>query len=296
MRVSGQATTKRLRPIQPIGVAVLGFVTLLIVAFGLHGWLRWLAVPVVLALLMLLARQTMALHQSSQRACEEAIKTNLQRVRELSSLHGTLAHELNNPLAVIKGLAGLMALEPERSHERLEKLQGAVVNMQQVIEEMVSLERPLTPLDVKRIDLRAVAEEVGETYQPLAVRKNIELVVTPGPPLELEGDRDKLKHTLMNLVHNAVDASPKGEPIALTLSRSGQHARISVLDRGPGVPPHELLRIVEPGVTTKSNSCGLGLTIARALVQQHGGTLRLENRKHGGFAAHVELPLSLSRS
>jgi signal transduction histidine kinase len=291
----GQATTRRLRPIETIVVRVLGIVTLSIVALGLHDWMCWLGVPTVLALLVLFARQTTALRRSSLRASEEAIDANLKRVRELSSLQGTLAHRLNNPLAVIKGLAGLMALDPERSHERLEKLQGAVVNMQQVIEDILSLERPLTPLEMTRVDLRALADEVGETYRPLAERKDLELVVEPGPPLELDGDRDKLKHALMNLVHNAVDASPAGEQIALTLTRSGQRARISVLDRGPGVPPHQLVRIVEPGVTTKSDGCGLGLTIARALVQQHGGMLRLENRKHGGFAAHAELPLSLSQ-
>jgi signal transduction histidine kinase len=293
MRAWVQATTKRLRPIEPLVVGVLGFVTLLIIAFGLYGWMRWLGVGVVLVLLLLMERQAKAIHDSSLRACEEAVNANVQRVRELSSLQGSLAHELNNPLAAIKGLAGLMALSPEKSAERLEKLQGAVVRMQRVIEEMLSFSRPLTPLVVAPADLRALAEEVSETYRALAEQKRIELVVEPGAPLEVACDRDKVKQTLMSLVHNAVDASPEGEQIALTLTRDGKRVRVSVLDRGPGVPPHQLTRIVEPGVTTKADGSGLGLTIARALVQQHGGTLTVENRKQGGFAAHVELPLSL---
>jgi signal transduction histidine kinase len=290
-----EATAKRLRPMEPTVVGALGFMMLLIVAFGLHGWMRWLGVAVVLVLLVLMERQAKAMRSSSLRACTEAVNANVQRVRELSSLQGTLAHELNNPLAAIKGLAGLMALSPEKSSERLEKLQGAVVRMQRVIEEMLSFSRPLTPLVLGRTDLRALGEEVSDTYRALAEQKRVELVVAPGPPLELECDRDKLKQTLMSLLHNAVDASPEGEQIAITLIRDGKRVRISVLDRGSGVPPHELGHIFEPGVTTKPDGSGLGLTIARALVQQHGGALTVENRKHGGFAAHVELPLSLSR-
>jgi signal transduction histidine kinase len=286
--------TKQLRALEPIVVGVLGIVALMIVAFAVHGWLRWPSVTIVLALVVMVERQAKAMRSSSLRACEQAVNANVQRVRELSSLQGSLAHELNNPLAAIKGLAGLIALNPERSPERLEKLQGAVVRMQRVIEEMLSFSRPLTPLVVGRHDLRALAEDVVETYRGLAQQKQVELVVEPGPPVELECDRDKVKQALMSLVHNAVDASPEGEQVALTLGGDRERARISVLDRGPGVPQESLARIVEPGVTTKPDGSGLGLTLARALVQQHGGDLRLENRGDGGFAAQVELPLSLS--
>jgi signal transduction histidine kinase len=296
MRECVQDMTKRLRPIQPIVVAVLGLVMLLIVAFGLHGWMRIVGVAVVLVLFTLLMRLARRMRRSSLRACEDAVNANLQRVRELSSLQESLAHELNNPLTTIKGLAWLMAANPEKNHERLDKLQGAVVRMQRVIDDMLSFSRPLTPLVVARSDLRVLAEEVSRNYRPLAKRKNVELVVEPGPPLELDCDHDKLQQTLMSLVQNAVDASPEGEQIVVTLTRDGERARISVLDRGPGVPPHELARIVEPGVTTKPGSPGLGLTLARALARQHGGGVTVENRKHGGFAAHVELPLAPLRS
>jgi signal transduction histidine kinase len=92
-------------------------------------------------------------------------------------------------------------------------------------------------------------------------------------------------------VHNAVDASGDGGSVVLAATADETHVRIEVRDRGPGIAAAELPKVVRAGFTTKPNAAGLGLTVADALVRQHGGTLTLANRRCGGLAAAIALPI-----
>jgi len=104
-------------------------------------------------------------------------------------------------------------------------------------------------------------------------------------------DPRKVKQVLINLVQNAIDASPAGEVVALTAERpDAGGALVRVLDRGRGVDPNLGETVFAPGVTTKSKGSGLGLTIARSLARQHGGDLLLRSRTGGGTEALLLLP------
>jgi len=102
-------------------------------------------------------------------------------------------------------------------------------------------------------------------------------------------DPRKVKQILLNLVQNAIDASPLGGTVELSATRDRDRVVISVRDQGPGVPSEQMRRIFEPGVTTKANGSGLGLTIVRQLVEQHCGSIALDNRDGGGLEARVDL-------
>jgi signal transduction histidine kinase len=272
-------------------LAAMGAAALVAVALGLHGVARLAAVAVVAALIALAQRAQNAARRASLVACQEVVSGNAQRLQDLSSLQSALAHELNNPLATIKGLAGLMSLEPSRAPQRLSTLQSEVVRMQRIIEELLDFSRPMTPLALERLDLRALVRTVAELHEGMASAKNIELVVEPGQPVEVQGDPRKLKQVLMGLLQNAIEASPENQMIALTVAADEERVRVRVIDRGPGIPAGELAHVLRAGVTTKPNAPGLGLTMARALVEQHRGALMLENRQEGGFEARFELPL-----
>jgi two-component system sensor histidine kinase HydH len=268
----------------------LSIALLLVVVVGLHGWLRGLALGLTGALVVLVERSARAARRSSL-AAHEAVGTHVQWMRELSSLQDTLAHELNTPLATIKGVAGLMALDPAPVPDRLRVLQAEVKRMQQTLEELLTFTRPLTPLAVETVDLREVVKQVVEQHEDFAAQRDVALIVEPTHPMMARCDPRKVKQIVMNLLHNAIEASPAGDSIALTLAADGERVQFGVLDRGPGVPPDQIARIVEAGVTSKPGGAGLGLTIARALARQHGGSLELENRAGGGLAARVDLPL-----
>ena len=267
-----------------------------VVGVASTGWTRWAAMALVLALALIGSRRRAQLRQLSARACDAAVTANAERLREMSALQGALADQLNNPLAAVKALSGLMALEPAQAQTRLPVLQAQVHKMQHIIEELLDFSRPLTPMVHARTDVRQLLREVADVHQPMAARKGVEVVAEPGEAVALHCDPQKLKQALMSLVHNAVDASEEGGLVALTATREDSQVRIEVLDRGPGIVAGKLGEVVRAGFTTKPEAAGLGLTIADALVRQHGGTLTLRNREDGGLAAGMALPVRCSNA
>ncbi|HEX4459825.1 MAG TPA: HAMP domain-containing sensor histidine kinase [Polyangia bacterium] len=277
---------------QPIIFWTLMATLFVVVAIAVTSWMRWPALALLVALALLGNRRRAELRRVSARACDAALTANAERLREMSALQGALANELNNPLAAVKALSGLMELEPAQAQTRLPVLQAQVRRMQHIIEELLDFSRPLTPMVHAETDVRRLMRRVAEVHQPLAARKCIAVTVDDaGEPLWLRCDPNKLEQALMSLVHNAVDASTNGGSVVLKATADDTHVRVAVLDRGPGIAAAALPNVVRAGFTTKANAAGLGLTVADALVRQHGGTLTLANRSCGGLAAAIALPI-----
>jgi two-component system, NtrC family, sensor histidine kinase HydH len=208
-----------------------------------------------------------------------------EHARELVALTGEIAHELKNPLASIKGLASLLARDLEgKAGERLSVLRAEVERMEETLADFLDFSRPLVPLAVEEVDLRKLSYEVVELCEGVAQARGVTLTVAP------EGgrgsaDRRKLRQVLVNLVQNSIEAAPAGSEVRVVAT----DGRVEVLDRGPGIPEELGASVFDPGVTTRARGNGLGLTIARALVLQHGGTLTLDARDGGGTCARVTL-------
>ena len=117
------------------------------------------------------------------------------------------------------------------------------------------------------------------------------MLVAPGDTLEVRCDPRKTKQILVNLVQNALEATPDGGEVRVALGRQNGFATVQVMDTGCGLSSAIGDRAFEAGVTSKAAGSGLGLTIARTLAEQHGGRLRLSNRDGGGCIAEVLLPL-----
>jgi signal transduction histidine kinase len=204
--------------------------------------------------------------------------------RELVALSGEIAHELKNPLASIKGLAALLARDVEgKAAERLAVLRAEVDRMQETLEDFLDFSRPLVPLARANVDLDELAGEVAALCDGVAQSRGVR-ILTEGRGT-MWADRRKLRQVLVNLVQNAIEAAPTGSDVKV-LARDGV---LEVLDRGPGIPDEVRDSVFEPGVTTRPRGSGFGLTIARALVLQHGGTLTLGPREGGGTRARLEL-------
>ena len=130
---------------------------------------------------------------------------------------------------------------------------------------------------------------------PLAESSNWLVVITPDA-LPILGDRIQLQQVILNLVVNGIDAMrdtpSENRIISIRTSRVENFAELSVSDRGSGIPEDKLKEVFEPFFTSKAEGMGMGLSIARTIIEAHHGLISAKNRDHGGATFRINLPLS----
>jgi signal transduction histidine kinase/CheY-like chemotaxis protein len=224
-----------------------------------------------------------------------------QRLEAMGRVAGGIAHDFNNLLTVIRGYSDLLSRtlpvgSPQAEDAR--QLQHALARASRVTQDVLDFARP-KPTDRQAMDLGAFVRDIAPGLSAVSGTTHPLLIRVGDGPLVVEGNRAQLERLMVNLILNARDASPAGSPIRLEIARGADagepRVTLSVSDRGTGVPVELHDRIFEPFFTTKGTTggTGLGLATSFALVQQHGGTLRVENRPEGGarfvasFPAHA---------
>jgi two-component system sensor histidine kinase HydH len=222
---------------------------------------------------------------------ETALAGHTQRLRELSALSGEIAHELKNPLATVKGLSALIgrSLGAGKDHERMTVLRREVDRMEDILSDFLNFSRPLLPLEHASVAAASLLGDVMDLQEGLAAQRGVELVLDCPRGLTVVCDARKVHQVLVNLVQNSLDVAPAGTRIHLQGVETATGLALQVADRGPGLEG-DLEGPFLAGHTTKPGGNGLGLTISRALVRQHGGDLTLAPRPGGGLVARVELP------
>jgi signal transduction histidine kinase len=218
------------------------------------------------------------------------------RNKELISVAATVAHELKNPLSSIQGLAQLMARQcspGSKEAERLEVMRREIARMSRVLDEFRNFSRPLSGLSLQQVEVSVLVRDVLALTEGLADERKVTFVAPASKPTQVECDPHKVKQALLNLVQNALDASPQKSTIRINVELDvSQTIAISVIDSGKGIASEIVDRLFTPGLTTKTFGSGIGLVVARSIAAQHGGQLSVSNAPGGGCIACLRLPCS----
>jgi signal transduction histidine kinase len=227
--------------------------------------------------------------EALRRTLEEMRRALRARDRERETMLAGIAHEVRNPLGAMELFAGALAQDlrgrPEAVH--LGRIRQEIAALSRLVEDFLDYARA-RPLSLEEIEGRALASELRELSLPLARERGVELSARGAG--RFAGDRHALRRAALNMLRNALEASPPGGAVELSVEVRGGEAAIEVLDRGPGLSPEARQRLFQPFFTTKERGTGLGLALARQAAQVHGGELAVADRAGGGTAARLALP------
>jgi signal transduction histidine kinase len=297
----GTALAPRLRELAPDAQVILltGFATLesAVAAVRAGAWaylLKPCATPDLLLAVEQAIRQVRVLEERRelQRRAQVA-----EKLAAVGTLTAGLSHEIKNPLnaaalqlAVLeRRLRRLPAGEQPALAEPLKLVQDEVARLNRVLEEFLQFARP-RELHPAPVDVRAVAARVADVLAAEAERVavRIERRWQEVPPVA--GDEGRLQQAVMNLVLNAIQATPGGGFVRLEAGLVDGEVQLAVEDSGPGIPEEMQRRIFEPFFTTKAGGSGLGLPLVHSIVEQHGGSIAVERGAAGGARFVLRLP------
>jgi two-component system NtrC family sensor kinase len=231
-----------------------------------------------------------------------------QKLAALGELSASIAHEINNPLAIIRQEAELMGLvlkreEPPKAGDLGELQESVRMIVQQVdrcaeiIRNLLDFARKREPV-VQAVDLNRVVEDMTRLVEKEARNNNIDIDRRYDPELPLiHSDAPELRQVVLNLLFNAAQAIGKDGTITIITHSGGENAvELIIQDTGCGIPAENLGKIFEPFFSTKPSGqgTGLGLSISHGLIQQLGGGIRIASTVGQGTTVIITLPVQAS--
>jgi signal transduction histidine kinase len=240
-------------------------------------------------------------------AVEQAAAAQMAEVsRAKSDFIADASHELRTPLTVLRGNAEIgLSLGGSCGHgEVLQEIVNEAARMSRLVDDLLFLARSdssSVPLELRDVDLAGAARDVAARAEVLARERGATLVADLRAVGSMRADATRLDQALMILVDNAAKYGPPGGTVELATDTADERLVIEVRDRGPGIPPDQASRVferfyrVEAGRRDRVRGAGLGLAIAAAIVEGHGGRIEARRREGGGTVMRVSLPLRTPR-
>lgn len=220
----------------------------------------------------------------------EAVR--MERLAALGEFATAIAHEVRNPMATMKTSAQALArreADPER-RALLNDIVAEIDRLGRVMQDLLEYGRPRQAVPVP-VPAREMLRRVQSLMASTAARRGISLNVQGEADLMVLADADQMQQVLINLLINALDATPKSGLVSLRVFREAQCVVVEVRDTGGGIAAHLLDKVTQPFFTTKVGGTGLGLAICSQLVDLNGGTLRIVSSEGQGTTVRLFLPL-----
>jgi signal transduction histidine kinase len=224
------------------------------------------------------------------------------RLAVAGELTASIAHEINQPLGAVQTSADAADLLLQSDDDRRDDLRRIVTRIRRDSVRASDVIRRLRTLlarhepERRPFDVGVATKEVATLMDAEARRRGVTLDFRSGPsPCNVLGDQTQIQQVLINLALNAMDAAAHLEPdqrvVVITAEEAGGRARVTVRDRGKGIAAEDLPKIFDSFYSTKPNGMGLGLSIARTIVEAHGGRIFAERNADEGAAFTFELPV-----
>jgi two-component system NtrC family sensor kinase len=205
-----------------------------------------------------------------------------------------IGHEINNPLGNILSLTKLIEREIPEDETRLrkdvQKVRDEADRVSRIVKGILNFARQVPPEKI-RFEVKPWLQETIDLVQKDIASNDVSINLNANDGILLDGDRDLLQQAMINLINNAIYASPENSEITVSAMVGDSVLQLIVEDRGSGIAAKQMDNIFDPFFTTKpiGHGSGLGLSICLGIVERHNGTLELVNRKDGGVRAIISL-------
>ncbi|MFE8601784.1 ATP-binding protein [Archangium violaceum] len=239
----------------------------------------------------------------TERKAMDARLAHQDRLASVGRVAAGVAHEIGNPLTAITSVAQNLRYEedPEEIRERVQLILQQARRIDAIVRALVTFSHAGVTggsnVPVTRVPLAPLLTEAAQLSRLGRKDADVRCVSHCPEGLEVVGNTQRLEQVFVNLITNAIDASPRGGQVELFAEEAGEQVRLRVVDQGHGIPPELAQRIFEPFFTTKQpgEGTGLGLALVSSIVREHGGTLEVDSRPGASTTFTVTLPKALDR-
>ena len=218
---------------------------------------------------------------------------NQERIAALGRAAAQVAHEVKNPLAGLLLYSLHLQSKSENFSESqtylVDKIVETINHLTSRVEQILGFARPVN-LDLQPGNLNEIVNDILELLRPQLRAKKIDVRLSLGEQAYAIVDESSIRGALLNLILNAIEATPEHGVVSIANKRAGDSVRLEITDTGPGFDEEKAKKIFEPFYTTKAGGLGLGMPYAKRIIEQHGGTISLNSRPGEGTTISVALP------
>jgi two-component system sporulation sensor kinase B len=214
-----------------------------------------------------------------------------EKQHTLGELAASIAHEVRNPLTVVKGFLQLMEGEDERHKNYYPLILSELARAEHIISDYLNFAKP----EFKKLETFSIAElvvDLSVLLNPYALKEGITLFHSIESDAEMTTDRNQLKQALINILKNAIEATPKGGRVSIKLFPEEDQAKIIVRDTGLGMSKEQLSNIGSLFFSTKEQGTGLGTMVSIRIIESMGGKVEYASKLNKGTKVSVTLPLN----
>ncbi|MFC0471145.1 ATP-binding protein [Halalkalibacter kiskunsagensis] len=221
-----------------------------------------------------------------QEEMERAVKMNA-----ISELAASIAHEVRNPLTVVKGFLQLMQKDEKGKNNDYFSIALCEMNRaEEIISDYLNFAKPHSK-NVQVMEVNQVLREIVNILTPYALKENVELKIEGSNKTTVRSDQNQFKQVLINLIKNAIEATPKNGKVNVDLEEDKTVVKITITDTGKGMSNEQLTNIGTLFYSTKDKGTGLGTMVSFRIIAEMGGTLRYESKVNVGTKVTIVLPV-----